>query len=36
MTDASAFDALTNLVALSKHHAVGLPAQVDTTPVGAA
>lgn len=32
MTDSSAFDALNSLVSLSKKHAVGLPAQVDTTP----
>ncbi len=32
MTDISAFDALNQLADLSSHHAVGLPAQVDTTP----
>ena len=32
MTDTSAFDALNQLASLSRNHAVGLPAQVDTTP----
>jgi twitching motility protein PilI len=32
MTDNSAFEALNQLASLSREHAVGLPAQVDTTP----